>query len=155
MSTTVPVGPSKSVAVTVIGLITLLCGGGYAVLGGSFILGGAGWLVQPDPAMGPVLGTWLTFLAAVLGMVGVLFLLFGVLVLLAALGVLWRKQWGRILTYIVAVLAILLGLLCLIGIQDVVHDAIVLALGVAQVLYGILAVVILSMKRADFSGPRA
>jgi hypothetical protein len=155
MSTTVPTGASKSVAVTVIGLITLLCGGGYAALGGNFILGGAAWFVQPDPDMGVVLGAWLTLGAAFLVVVGVLFLLFSSVVLLAALGVLWRKQWGRILTFIVAVLAILLGLLCLGGVQDVIQDATVLALGVAQVLYGILALVILSMKRADFSGPRA
>src|SRR5712671_2784636 len=119
MSTIVPAGASKSVPVTVIGLITLLCGGGYAALGGNFILGGAGWFVQPDPAMGPILGAWLTLGAALLIVVGVLFLLLGVLVLLAAVGVLWRKQWGRILTFIVAVLAILLGLLCLSGVQDV------------------------------------
>jgi len=128
----VPAGASKSVAVTVIGLITLLCGGGYAALGGDFILGGAGWFVhpnpelvhvQPEPDMGTILGVWLTLGAAVLIVVGVLFLLLGVLVLLAAMGVLWRKQWGRILTFIVAVLAILLGLLCLSSVQDVVRDA--------------------------------
>jgi hypothetical protein len=102
--------------------------------------------------MGPVLGAWLTLGAALLVVVGVLFLLLGLLVLLAALGILWRKQWGRILTFLVAALAILLGLLWLSGVQDVVQDATALALGVAQVLYGILALVVLGMNRADFSG---
>jgi hypothetical protein len=155
MSTIVAAGASKSVAVTVIGLITLLCGGGYAALGGNFLFGGASWLVRPDPNIGPVLGVWLTLGAAVLVVVGILFLLLGILVLVAALGLLWRKHWGRILTFIVAVLAILLGLLWLSGVQDVVQDATDLALGGAQVFYGILALVILRMKRADFSGPRA
>jgi hypothetical protein len=150
MSSIMPARASKSVAVTVIGLITLLCGGGYAVLGGDFIFGGASWFVQPDPAMGPILGTWLTLGASVLIVVGVLFLLLSVVVLLAAVGVLWRKQWGRILTFIVAVPAILLGLLCLTGVQDFVQDATVLAIGVVQILYGILALVVLSMKRGDF-----
>jgi hypothetical protein len=151
MSTTVPAGANNSVAVTILGLITLLYGGGYAALGGSFVLGGVGWFARPDPNMGEVLGAWLTFLAAVLGVVGVLFVVFGVLTLLAALGVLWRKQWGRILTFIVAVLAILLGLLWLLGFPD----ATLLALGGTQILYGILAIVVLVMKHADFSGPVA
>jgi hypothetical protein len=53
------------------------------------------------------------------------------------------------------VLAILLGLLWVSGVEDVLQDATDFALGVIQVLYGILALVILSMKRAEFSGPRA
>jgi hypothetical protein len=166
MRPAMPAGASKSVAVTVIGLLTLLCGGGYVALGADFILGGAGWFlhpdpelvrVQPEPDMGIILGAWLTLGAAVLVVVGILLVLLGLLVLLAALGVLWRKQWGRILTYVVAVLAILLGLLCLSGVygaQDVVQVTTVLALGVPQVLYGILALVILSIRRADFSGSR-
>jgi hypothetical protein len=150
MSSIMPARASKNLAVTVIGLITLLCGVGYLALGGDLIYGGASWFVHPDPAVGPILGTWLTLGASVLIVVGVLFLLLGAVVLLAAVGVLWRKQWGRILTFMVAVPAILLGLLCLSGVRDVVQDATVLAIAVTQILYGILALVVLSTERADF-----
>jgi hypothetical protein len=156
MRTGVATGASKSVAVTVIGLFTLLCGGGYAIFGGYLIFAVVGWFGRPDADPLKQMMAPLVFLAApFLVGVGVLFVLLGVLVLLAALGVLGRKQWGRSLTFLVAVLAILLGLLWLSGVEDVLQDAIDLALGVTQVLYGILALVILSMKGTEFSKPRA
>jgi len=155
MHTAEPAGASKSVAVTIMGLITLLCGGGYAALGGQFILAGGGWFVQPDPNPWKQLGAWFGLGAVLFIAVGIVFVLLGIALLLAGLGVLWRKQWGRILTSIVAVLAILLGLLWVSGVEDVLQDATDLAVGVIQVLYGILALVILSVKRAEFSGPGA
>jgi len=102
--------PSNRVVVTLLGLITLLLGGAYAALGGQLILGGAGWLVQPggDP--------WVQVIAlrgivpAMIILLGIAFLVQGLLGLLAGSGVLLRKQWGRILTFILAILAILLGL---------------------------------------------
>jgi hypothetical protein len=156
MRTGVPTRASKSVAVTVLGLFTLLCGAGYAILGGYLILAVVGWFVRPDADPSKQMLAPLFLLAAPLLVGGgLLFLLLGILVLLAALGVLGRKPWGRILTFIVAVLAILLGLLWLSGVGDVLQDATDLILGVAQVLYGILALVILSTKRAAFSRPQA
>jgi hypothetical protein len=143
------------VAVTALGLITLLWGGGYAALGGRLILAGVGWFVQPDPDLWKHIGAWFGLGAALLVVVGILLLLLGILVLLAALGVLWRKQWGLILTFLGALLAILLGLLWLSGVEDVLQDATDLALGITQVLYGILAFGILSMKRTEFTRPRA
>jgi hypothetical protein len=146
-----PAGPSKSVTVTVIALLTLLCGGGYAALGGSLILAGMGWFEQPDPDPWKQIGALFGILPVLLVVIGVPFLVLGILVLLAALGVLRRRQWGRIVTIIAAVPVMLLGLLWLSGVQDVRWDTTELALGVAQVLYGILALVILIRKSAEFS----
>jgi hypothetical protein len=151
MSNAKPARASKSVAVTVIGLLTLVCGGGYATLGGSFILAGTGWFEQADPDPWKQIGALFGILPVLLVVIGVPFLVFGILLVLAALGVLWRKQWGRIVTIIAAVPVILLGLLWLSGVQDVRWDITELALGVAQVLYGILALVILIRKTAEFS----
>jgi hypothetical protein len=81
--------------------------------------------------------------------IGVAFLPLGLAGLLGGLGALLRKQWGRILTFILAVLAILLGPLWAVGGDQ---DATDIALGAAQVLYGILAFVILIRKGAEFSG---
>jgi hypothetical protein len=75
----------------------------------------------------------------------------GMLGLLAGVGVFLRKQWGRILAFVLAVLAVLLGLVWLGG-GD--RDVTEIALGTAQVLYGILALVVLIRKREAFSRPR-
>jgi fumarate reductase subunit D len=147
MRTTSPAAPSNRVAVTVLGLITLLLGGAYAALGGQLILAGASWAGQSggDP-WGPV-ATLFGILPALLIAVGVAFLPLGLLGLLAGAGVLLRKPWGRILTFILAVLAIQLGLVW-VGGGD--QDATDIVLGAAQVFYGILAFVILIGNGAAF-----
>lgn len=151
-----PAGASKSVLVTVMGLITLLCGGGYAALGCCLIFAGAGWFVRPDPNPWDKVGAWFGLGAVLVTAVGIfLVVLLAIPALLAGLGILWRQRWARPLTSIVAVLAIFLGLLWISGVEDVRQDATDFALGVIQVLYGILALVILSMTHAEFSGPRA
>src|SRR6185437_851772 len=108
--TAAPKEPNTWVAVTLLGLITLLLGGAYAALGGCLILAGAGWFGPPggDP--------WVQIIAlggivpAMIILLGIAFLAQGLLGLLAGLWVLLRKQSGRILTFILGVLAILLGL---------------------------------------------
>jgi hypothetical protein len=82
---------------------------------------------------------------------GAAFLLLGILVLLAGVGLLWRKQWGRVLTFILAVVAILLGLAWALGGDQGARDV---PLGATQILYGILALVILIQKGAEFSRPQ-
>lgn len=94
--------PSKTVAVTVIGLITLLPGGYCTAFGGWAIFAGEDWLGHPskDPWMQAfALGG---IVPALLIVFGVAFLILGILGLLAGVGVLLRKQWGRILTFIMA-----------------------------------------------------
>jgi hypothetical protein len=140
MSIEPPAGPSKSVAVTILGGGTLLVGGGYAGFGAFLIFAGTGWLVQLDNE------PWLPalFLGKSMAIViGIAFLPLGILGLLAGLGVLLRKQWGRILTFILAMLAILLGLIWVSGVENVLQDATEVALGAAQLLYGILSVLFL------------
>jgi hypothetical protein len=158
MSTTTALvaGPSKNVAVTVIGLITMLWGGVHAALGSGLILVGASLqrnLRPDDPAGGfaPIL--WILEGLAIF--LGVLFLLQGVLGMLAALGVLLHKQWGRILTFIMAGLAILWGLLSLSAYNsDATGNATLIAYGAFQLLYAILTFVILIKNGAEFSRPR-
>jgi hypothetical protein len=150
MSSTAPSGLSKSIAVTVLGLLTLLWGGAHAAWGGWIIFAGAdlGVRMQDDAAAGGF-AYLLRLLADFMIVVGVAVLLQGALGMLAGWGDLLHKPWGRILTFIVAVLAILWGLLFLSGYQRNVDSEI--ALGAAQVLYGVLALVILITNGAEFS----
>ena len=145
MSTLALARPSKSVAVTVLGLSTLLWGGAYAAWGGYFIFEGAAVLGHLW-ATAPVDGDFQRSFAHLAVVVGVVILLRGVLGLLGGLGVLMRKQWGRLLTLIVAVLAIWGGLHSLGGRYP--------AIATAQLLYGILAFVVLRKNSAEFSRPR-
>jgi hypothetical protein len=156
MSTAPPPRPGPSVAVTVIGLLTVLWGGAYAALGGSLVFAAAAAserLGAEDQAGGLAeVDRWLTsFFAGLATAVGVVLLVQGVLGVLAGSGVLWRKPWGRILAFVVAALALLWGLLFLGG-----HDRgpTSLALGAAQVLYGAVAFVVLIRNGAEFSRPQ-
>jgi hypothetical protein len=148
MSNEVPVGPSKGVAVTILGVSTLLLGGSYAAFGAFLILAGAGWFVRPGD------GPWLPALfigRSIAIVIGIAFLPLGTLGLLAGLGALLRKRWGRILSFATAVLATLLGLLWVSGVEDVRQDTPDVVLGAVQLLYGILAIVILIKNGTDFS----
>jgi hypothetical protein len=143
--------PSKTVAVTVIGALTLFLGGYCAAFGGWAIFAGADWFAHPskEPLVQVIaLGGIVSALIIVFGAV---FLLLGILALLAGLGVLWRKQWGRILAFIVAAVAILLGLVWVGGSDQEVFD---IAVGAVQILYGILAFVVLIMNGVEFSRPQ-
>jgi hypothetical protein len=126
-------------------------GAAYAALAGGLIIAGADLLIRPTQE--PVVRVFALggIVPALIVALGIAFLLPGILALLAGLGVLLRKQWGRILTLIVAVLAILLGLLWGTGVQDAVQDLIDLAVAVVQILYGVMAFVILSTKGTEFS----
>jgi hypothetical protein len=152
MRTAVSIGPSSRIALTVLDLITLLLEVAYAALAGQLILAGASWArrFEGDPR-GPV-ATLFGFGPALLIAVGVAFLPLSLPGLLAGSGALLRKQWGRILTFSLAVLTILLGLLWLGGGDQDVTD---IAIGGAPLSYGILAFVILIRKGAEFTRPRS
>ena len=156
MSTLAAARASKSVAVTVIGLMTVLWGCAQAVLGGCLAFGGAeleGNLGTNDPVGG--LAPVLLLTAGLMVMIGVVFLFLGVPMMLAGLGVLLRKQWGRILAFVMAVLGILWGLLCLGAYDaDAAGNVTVIASGAAEILYGVLAFVILIKHGREFSPPR-
>jgi hypothetical protein len=150
MSNAAIAGPSKSVAVTVLGLLTLLLGCAYVAFGGSAIFAGADWFVHGNQepmadviALGGIVPGFII-------MFGIFFLPPGILALCAGAGVMMRKPWGHMLTYVVAIIAITLGLIWAIGSdQDLPH----IAVGAAQILYGILAVVVLTVNCAEFYRP--
>jgi hypothetical protein len=143
-------------AVTVVGVLALLGGVGYLVLGGQLLVGVPGWFAQParDPSK-QAIAPLVVLVAPLLVLFGVLFWVLGALDLVAAFGVFRRKPWGRILTLVTAGLAVVFGLLWLSGVQDVTHDATDLAIGVVQILYALVAIVILTVKRGEFASPRA
>jgi hypothetical protein len=138
-------------ALTVLGWLTLLLGLAYGVLGVIFTFTGttAQRQLQGDPAGG--LGFLLEVVAGFVSIIGVAFLLQGLLGVLAGLGCLLGKPWGRIPTYLLAVLAILWGVVCYIAYG---FDAIGLTVGTVQVLYGILAFVLLNQRGTAASGYR-
>ena len=150
-SIAVPATTSKSVAVTVIGLSTLLLGGTYGAVGGWLIFAGADWFAHPSPY------PWMQVIAfggivpGLMILLGGAFLLPALIGLLAGLGVLLRKRWGLILALILAVMSMLLGLLWVAGSSQEVSE---IAVGVVQMLYGIVACVVLLTCRAEFSRPR-
>ena len=156
MSNAALVRPSKSVALIVLGLITLLLGGTHAALGVCLIFAGDAMtrpLREGNPMYGIAVVAWIA--GALMIVIGVVFVPQGILEMLAGSGVLWRKQWGRILTFLVAVLAILWGVACLGAYaQDANGDTFFIAFGAVQILYGILAFVVLIQKRGEFSQPQ-
>jgi hypothetical protein len=154
MSSTMINRSDNEVAVWVMGLLTLLFGGGYSALGGSLVVAGVAAPAHARAAFGEdwaPLATLFGVIPAIFIAIGVGFLLLGILLLLAGLGLLWRNELARILTLILAVFVILLGLvLALVG----RHDVATIAVGAVQVIYGILAFVILISRRTEF-GQRA
>jgi hypothetical protein len=116
-------------------------------MGGTIVWGGAAMANDPAGGWGPLLRVF----AGLIVVLAVPFLLQGVLGLLAGCGVLMRKPWGRLLTFPLAVLAGLWGFAFL---GDFEHDGSSIALGAVQLLYGILALVILIRNGAEFSRPK-
>src|SRR5205823_6038459 len=103
-------------------------------------------LPDDDAAQGwaPVLRV----ISGVVAMVGVLFVLPGMLGVAGGLGVLFKKQWGRVLTFLVAAVAILSGV-AVVAVSDV--DVSSTTLGAAQIVYGVAAFVVLIRKADEFS----
>src|SRR6476469_10138103 len=86
MSST-PAGASTTVVVTILGLLTLLVGGGYLAMGGVLVWSGAAMATDAAGGWGPLLQVF----AGLSVVLAVPFLLQGVLGLLAGGGVLLRK----------------------------------------------------------------
>ena len=150
----------KSLAVTTVGLLTLLWGAAHAIVGGCFLLGGRDLLASlRDPAGGaPLLFPLLLVLADLMLMIGAILLFLGLPGILAGSGILFRKSWGRILTIVIAVPILLLGIVVLglsaISIRGEASDGIALLLGGAEFAYGVFAIVILATNGADFARPQ-
>jgi hypothetical protein len=152
-STAVPVERSMSTVVTAIGVVTLLWGGAHMAMGVCLHFPGDGGMA-PAPGFSPV--HWIVA-CRVFDHAGIFFVLQGILGLLAGFGVLLRLQWGRILTFILATLAILWGLASVEAYrqQDDIYywKSGLIAFGAVQLLYAILAFVILIKNGAAFAEP--
>ncbi len=122
MSNALSAARGKSVAVTLVALCTLIWGWGYVLVGSYLILVWAEWLpgVLDDLLPGelndlPNRITSIRITTAPVDYVrneifwavfGVLFLMFGIMANLAALGLFWRKPWGRVVMFVVVVMGI-------------------------------------------------
>lgn len=151
MRTAHPEGPSGGRLVTAVGLLTLLAGGLYAVVGGLLIAAGADAdrRLEGDPAGG--FGWLLQILAAFTAAVGVAALLVGVIGVVAGWGVLSRRPWARVLTLVVAALATVAGVGWVVGGEP---DATDFAVGAGHFLYGTFALVVLARNGAEFARRR-
>ncbi len=146
MSSTAPVGPGKSGAVTAVGLLTLLLGAGYAALGAWFVVAGASWAAQAsNNPWGPFI-TLFGALPALIVLLGVAFLVQGAVGSLAGLGCLGGRSWGRPLALVFAALAALWGLLALAATD---RGAAEVAFGAANLLYAALAFLVLLTSGAE------
>jgi hypothetical protein len=105
--------------------------------------------------LAPLFGDIASAIGELLVYVGAAGLLLSGLLLLASLGVLWRKRWGRILTLVLAALTTLWTLINLDIIAAVAGAPGGLALVAAQLLYVVLAVRTLIKCCAEFAGVRA
>jgi hypothetical protein len=152
MNNTLPATADKNIPARFIGVMTLLLGGAYAAAGARLLLDWAGQLpVQTNPLLSRIIiARDVTYLAPI----GLLFLAFGLMALSAAVGLFLRKPWGRALALVIAVLGIAAGLCfhALFPSVDGNRDAADGWLIVAQVLYGILALAILSFDRVEPMG---
>lgn len=150
MSIVAATGPRKSILVTLMGLANLLLGGAYAYLGGSAIYAGVMAPANARANFGDewaLIATMFGIIPAILIVIGLAFLLFGVLMFLAGLGIIWRNEFARIVALILAVFVVLLGLVLAIGGN---RDAESIAIGAVQICYGILAFVALISRRVEF-----
>jgi len=141
---------NRSRAVTAAGYGTLLWGAWNAVLGVTAIYNGIAWLTHPgDDAWWPV-ATLFGVLPVIVIVIGVAFVLYGVLSVIAGIGVLRRKRWGRILALILACLAVLTGAPALFLSFDGSVTASDLALVVTQLVYAVFALVVLATRGGEF-----
>lgn len=142
--------PARSRAVTVAGYGTLLWGVWNAVLGVTAIYSGIAWLTNPgDDPWWPLI-TLFGLLPVIVIAIGVAFVLNGVLSVIAGIGVLRRKRWGRILALVLAGLAVLTGAPALFVSFDGSGTATDLALVVAQLVYAVFALVVLATRGGEF-----
>jgi hypothetical protein len=145
----------KNTAATAIGLITVFWGGAHIALGVFCPLPGDNWVVNTGLGFAPV--RWIagdTYDSNI----GIAFAVQGILGVLAGAGILLRLQWGRILTFIVAIVAILWALDAIDAYkhQDNQYrwETALLPFAAAQVLYGVVAFVILIKNGVAFAEAR-
>lgn len=141
------VGARRNVMVPIAGTLILVIGAAHALLGGQLTYSGAAALrdLQSDPAGG--FGPLLQIVAGFVAAVGFALLAQGALGMAAGLGVLRRRQWGRVMGIVLAVLAVLWGLLFVSALEG----GIGMTLGAVHVLVGAFVLVVLIREGREFS----
>jgi hypothetical protein len=147
--TTQPTVTNGSGAVTAAGVLTMIFGAVTAAQGTWAIFAGIGWLANAgNEPWWPVI-TFFGLLPIVAIMLGTSFLLFGVLALLAGLGVVRRRRWARTVTFVVAGLAALTGV-ATVAAYERSDPGSVLVLGIVHLLYGAFAILVLVRSAQEF-----
>jgi hypothetical protein len=152
MTTAFSAQSRRSVAVTLVGIITLILAGPYAALGS--------WLLYA--AESNDLSVRFIRLITMIPL-GIVFLIKAVVMILAGLGVLRRRQWALVLTLCLAGLAIMIYLTALSNIAIIFTQpdfpiaglAFPIAIAVGQVLYALFAFIVLIKNGAEFSHGKA
>jgi hypothetical protein len=150
MATAAPYVLARSSVVTAAGLLTMVLGAAYAVLGGQLIRAGTAWAEQAHTDPWAHIATRFGLGPALAIAFGIAYLTLGLLGLAAGCGIVRRRQWGRALGFALAALSLVLGLFWVGGGDGEATD---LALGGGQILYGVLAAAVLTRRGAEFSRP--
>ncbi len=149
--------PTRSVSsqrtlILAVGVINLVLGSLLSCLGlANLAMGGFAAVLYRQGVGRQHPNAFLPTAAGILAMVGILLLLFGLAWAVAALGVVLRQRWGRILMLILAIPIVLLGLMGAANGRDLLN----LALALALVLVGIASFIVLIRCGAGFSRPTA
>jgi hypothetical protein len=148
MNTGIATRTRRSLSVTIVGIATLLLGAAYLLLGTVFVYSGVhGASTLPEDDAAPNWAPVLKMISAVVAFVGGLFIVPGVLGVAGGLGVLFRKQWGRVVTFLVAAVAILWGV-AFVALSD--PGGMLIALGLIQIVYGVVAFVLVIRRGGEF-----
>ncbi len=139
----------KRSALWVIIPFALVWGCWNALVGGYLILVWAGWLEPQGNDLSLKIIVHFRDPIPFLALFGGLFLTLGILAFLSALGLFWSKPWGRVLTILVAVLAIYLGLRSLNCGPPIIEETDSVPLGVAQLVFGAVVFAILTFHRRE------
>jgi uncharacterized membrane protein (DUF2068 family) len=107
-----------SVVNYLLGVLQLMCGG-CLTFGGGVLAGLGGFMNQEeaglDPEQAEAMEQVMQLGGGVIAVLGVAYLLFGVLLLVAGYGVMKRQRWGRTLTLVLGGIAGVLAILGLLG----------------------------------------
>jgi len=134
---------SRRIAVRALGIATLVIGAAYVALGVALVAGGIAGAHDPSD--------WQPLLALLGGMmivIGLPFAGFGLLVVLAGVGLLFRKPWARWLTFALAIPVACIGYLFAGG-PDPGPGA--TTVGTIQLLYAPIAYVVLIVSGPAFA----
>jgi len=143
--------PGRNATVTAAGVLTVVWGCWHVILGVWTVLIAVGWLAKANSEpWWPVL-TFFGLLPLIAIVIATGFVLYGLLGLFAGVGVIRRRRWARIVTGVIAGLALFLGVLTIIVPSDQSIGGLDLVTTSIQILYGAFTVLVLATRGAEFS----